>query len=200
MGCVDSCARCPIHPGVDIADRNALAEDNLPLARQLARWYTGRGQSTEDLVQVASVGLVIAAERFDPSRGKEFHSFAIPTILGELRRHFRDHAWAVRVPRTLQETTLQVTRATEDLRQTLGREATVADLAVELNLDPEQVRLAQLADGEAHSTHSLDHPVGEATRPRPNSSASWTPNWTTSSLPTMFAPFWPGYPSVSRRS
>ena len=112
-------------------------------------------------MQVASVGLVIAAERFDPSRGKEFHSFAIPTILGELRRHFRDHSWAVRVPRTLQETTLQVARATEDLRQTLGHEATVAELADELNLVPEEVRLAQLASGEAHSTRSLDHPAGD---------------------------------------
>jgi RNA polymerase sigma-B factor len=131
------------------------------LARQLARWYSGRGQSTEDLVQVASLGLVRAAGRFDPSHGNEFHSFAIPTILGELRRHFRDHAWAVRVPRTLQETTLHVQRATEDLRQVLGHDASLADLANEVGLIEEEVLVAQRADGEARSSHSWDHPVGD---------------------------------------
>jgi RNA polymerase sigma-B factor len=163
VGCPESCAHCPRHPGVvDLAGRNALALDNLPLARQLAGWYAGRGQSTEDLVQVASLGLVHAAERFDPSQGKEFHSFAIPTILGELRRHFRDQAWAVRVPRTLQETTLHVLRATQELRQTLGHEASVADLADELDLDPQEVLNAQRADTEAHTTQSLDQPLGDS--------------------------------------
>ena len=162
VGCLESCAHCPRPAGVvDLTGRNALAVDNLPLARQLAGWYAGRGQSTEDLVQVASLGLVHAAERFDPSQGKEFHSFAIPTILGELRRHFRDQAWAVRVPRTLQETTLHVQRATQELRQTLGHEPAVADLADELDLDPQEVLNAQRADTEAYSTHSLDQPIGD---------------------------------------
>ena len=160
MGCHNSCRRCPAPAGLDAESREALTLDHLPLARQLARWYAGRGQSTDDLVQVASLGLVRAAGRFDPSHGKEFHSFAIPTILGELRRHFRDHAWAVRVPRTLQETTLQVQRATEDLRQTLGHDATLADLADELGLVEEEVVLAQRADGEARSSRSLDYLVG----------------------------------------
>jgi RNA polymerase sigma-B factor len=145
----------------DGPDRMALAMDHLPLARQLAGWYSGRGQSREDLVQVASLGLVRAAERFDPAHGKEFHSFAIPTILGELRKHFRDHAWAVRVPRSLQETTLQVQRAAEQMRQSLGHDASPADLAKQLGLVEEEVLLALRTDGEARSSHSLDHPVGE---------------------------------------
>ena len=161
VGCLDSCAHCLAPSRLDTEGRNALALEHLPLARQLARWYAGRGQSTDDLVQVASLGLVRAAGRFDPSHGKEFHSFAIPTILGELRRHFRDHAWAVRVPRTLQETTLQVQRATEELRQTLGHDATLADLADELGIVEEEVILAQRADGEARSSHSLDRPIGD---------------------------------------
>jgi RNA polymerase sigma-B factor len=160
-GCRDSCAHCPVPLGVDTQERNALALEYLPLARQLAGWYAGRGQSTDDLVQVASLGLVRAAGRFDPSHGKEFHSFAIPTILGELRKHFRDHAWAVRVPRSLQETTLQVKRATEELRQTLGHDATPADLANELGMVEEEVRLAQRTEGEARYSWSLDHPIGE---------------------------------------
>ena len=82
VGCLDSCAHCPSPSCEDTEARNALALEHLPLARQLARWYAGRGQSADDLVQVASLGLVRAAERFDPSHGKEFHSFAIPTILG----------------------------------------------------------------------------------------------------------------------
>jgi RNA polymerase sigma-B factor len=161
IGCVASCSGCTEPASLDAESRNSLAVEHLPLARQLARWYAGRGQSPEDLFQVASLGLVRAAGRFDPAHGKEFHSFAIPTILGELRRHFRDHAWAVRVPRTLQETTLHVQRATEELRQSLGHEATLADLADELGLVEEEVLLAQRTDGEARSSHSLDHPIGE---------------------------------------
>jgi RNA polymerase sigma-B factor len=160
-GCLESCAHCQVPSRLDTEARNALALEHLPLARQLARWYSGRGQSADDLEQVASLGLVRAAGRFDPSHGKEFHSFAIPTILGELRRHFRDHAWAVRVPRTLQENTLQVQRATEELRQTLGHDATPADLADALGMVEEEVLLAQRADGEARSSHSLDHPIGD---------------------------------------
>ncbi|HSO04405.1 MAG TPA: sigma-70 family RNA polymerase sigma factor [Candidatus Limnocylindrales bacterium] len=159
-GCPDSCVTCQASSSLDDERRNALAVKHLPLARQLARSYGGRGQSIEDLVQVASLGLVRAAGRFDPSHGSEFHSFAIPTVLGELRRHFRDHAWAVRVPRALQETTLQVQRATEDLRQTLGHNASPAELAEELGLVEDEVRLALRVDGEARSTHSLDHPLG----------------------------------------
>ncbi len=141
--------------------RNSLAVEHMALARQLAGWYAGRGQAREDLVQVASLGLVRAAERFDPAYGKEFHSFAIPTILGELRRHFRDNAWAVRVPRGLQETTLQVKRATAQVSQSLGHEPTVAEVAQELGLVAEEVLLALRAEGEARSSYSLDGPAGD---------------------------------------
>lgn len=161
IGCAGSCAHCPTTSELDTEARDALTLEHLPLARQLARWYAGRGQSLDDLMQVASLGLVRAASRFDPSHGKEFHSFAIPTILGELRRHFRDHAWAVRVPRTLQETTLQVQRSADELRQRLGHEATPAELAEELGLAEEEVLLAQRVEGEARSPHSFDHPMGE---------------------------------------
>ena len=156
------------HPAAPLPDAHGLSEErctlaleHLSLASQLAQWYTGRGQSMDDLVQVASLGLVRAAERFDPSHGKEFHSFAIPTILGELRRHFRDHAWAVRVPRGLQETTLLVQRTSEELRQALGHEASEADIAGRLGLVEEEVRQARQAQGEARASRSLDHPVGE---------------------------------------
>ncbi len=162
VDCTDSCVRCIAASPPDHDGRNALAIEHLPLARQLAQWYAGRGQSTDDLVQVAYLGLVRAAERFDPSYGKEFHSFAIPTIVGELRRHFRDHAWAVRVPRTLQETALQVQRTSEELQQTLGHEVTSAELAAVLGLVEEEVRLAQRANGEARSSHSLDYPIGDS--------------------------------------
>jgi RNA polymerase sigma-B factor len=143
------------------ADRHELVEQYLPLARQLARRYAGRGQSLDDLVQVASMGLVAAASRFDPAHGKEFHSYAVPTILGELRKHFRDHAWAVRVPRGLQETSLRVQRTAEELQASLGHGVSAAEVAAELGLLEEEVIAAQQAQAEARSSKSLDLPVGE---------------------------------------
>jgi RNA polymerase sigma-B factor len=142
------------------ADRDRLVAEYLPLARQLAGRYAGRGQALDDLVQVACLGLVKAAERFDPEHGTGFPSYAIPTILGELRRHFRDHAWAVRVPRTLQETTLQVEKASERLAQRNG-EATVEQVAEELGLSDWEVLKARQTSGEAFARTSLDHPIGE---------------------------------------
>jgi RNA polymerase sigma-B factor len=142
-------------------ERDRLVTEYLPLARQLAHRYANRGQSLDDLVQVASLGLVKAAERFDPAHGTSFSSYAIPTILGELRRHFRDHAWAVRVPRTLQETTLQVEKAAQRLSQANGAEATVDQIAEELGLSDWEVLKAQQTSGEAFARTSLDHPVGE---------------------------------------
>ena len=155
-------AKSPASPGLRSAeDRNTLVVEHMGLARQLAGWYAGRGQAMDDLVQVASLGLVHAAQRFDPAYGKQFHSFAIPTILGELRKHFRDHAWAARVPRGLQETSLEVQRASAEISQSLGREATPADLADHLGLTQEEVLLALRATREARSSHSLDHPIGD---------------------------------------
>jgi RNA polymerase sigma-B factor len=140
---------------------SALALKYMPLARQLAHRYAGRGQRLDDLIQVASLGLVRAASRFNPELGNEFHSFAVPTILGELRRHFRDHAWAARVPRSLQEATLKVQRASDELRVARGQDPTPAEVADELGLVEEEVLQAMQARGEAMSSKSLDHPMGE---------------------------------------
>lgn len=145
------------HSAVDRELRDALVTTHLPLARQLAGWYSSRGQAREDLVQVAYLGLVLAAERFDPAHGTPFHSFAVPTILGELRRHFRDHAWDVRVPRRMQESVLEVRRAADDLQQSLGREATPADLAVALDIGQDDVRDALCTAQQARGSRSLDH-------------------------------------------
>jgi RNA polymerase sigma-B factor len=152
---------------VDRDVRDALVTTHLPLARQLAGWYTGRGQAREDLVQVAYLGLVLAAGRFDPAHGTPFHSFAVPTILGELRRHFRDHAWQMRVPRAMQESVLEVRRAADDLQQLLGRESTPADLAASLDMGEERVRAALWTARRARGADSLDrvtdegHPLAE---------------------------------------
>lgn len=143
------------------AEATALALDYMPLARQLAHRYSGRGQRLEDLMQVASLGLVRAASRFNPEYGTEFHSFAVPTILGELRRHFRDQAWAARVPRSLQEMTLKVQKAADELRSSKGTDPTPADIAEHLGLLEEEVLQAMQARGEAMSSKSLDHPMGE---------------------------------------
>jgi RNA polymerase sigma-B factor len=141
-------------------DREALALAHLPLARQLAGWYGGRGQSRDELVQVAYLGLVLAAERYDPGHGRPFHSFAVPTILGELRRHFRDHAWAVRIPRSLQETVLQVRQAADDLAPVLGHTATPAELAECIDATEQDVLAALRADSEARHIGSMDHAPG----------------------------------------
>ena len=138
-----------------------LALKYMPLARQLAHRYAGRGQRLDDLIQVASLGLVRAASRFNPDLGNEFHSFAVPTILGELRRHFRDHAWAARVPRSLQEVTLKVQKASDELRVARGQDPTPAEIADELGLVEQEVLQAMQARGEAMSSKSLDHPMGE---------------------------------------
>ena len=160
-------ASSPDTDGVDRELRDALVTAHLPLARQLAGWYAGRGQAREDLEQVACLGLVLAAERFDPTHGTAFHSFAVPTILGELRRHFRDHAWDVRVPRAMQESVLEVRRAADDLQQSLGREATPADLADALDMGQDDVRAALRTARQARGVDSLDavtderHPLAE---------------------------------------
>ncbi len=101
--------------------RTEIIEICLPLADHIARRYRGRGQSHEDLVQVASLGLVNAVNRFDLAKGKDFLSFAVPTMMGEVRRHFRDRGWDVRVPRSLQENYLSLKRSRATLTQTLGR-------------------------------------------------------------------------------
>jgi RNA polymerase sigma-B factor len=144
------------HEG-DPAAREALVERFLPLARQLARRYQRAGEPLDDLIQVASLGLLKAIERFDPARETAFSSFAVPTILGELKRHFRDKGWSVRVPRDLQELAVKVDRTSEDMGRELGRVPTTAELAERLDAAPEQVLEAREAAG-AYRAVSLDRP------------------------------------------
>lgn len=139
-----------------------LVTSHLGLARQLAQRYTGRGQALDELVGVANLGLVKAAERFDPDHGSPFRSYAVPTIVGELRRYFRDHAWAVRVPRSLQENALDVERAADDLRTDLGGDPTPRQVADQLDMSDSDVVRAQQARAEALSSVSLDRPIGES--------------------------------------
>ncbi|MEV4345186.1 RNA polymerase sigma factor SigF [Actinoplanes sp. NPDC049596] len=140
--------------------RGRVIEAWLPLAQHLARRYAGRGEPTDDLVQVAMVGLIKAVDRYDADHGVDFAAFAIPTILGELKRHFRDKAWAIRVPRRLQELRMAITAANNELSHTLGRAPTVADIAAHLQVTEEDV-LEGLEGARAYSTTSLSSPVGE---------------------------------------
>src|SRR3954468_19290732 len=113
----------------DLALRDELIEAHLRLAEHLARRFANRGVPVDDLIQVASLGLVKAVERFDPDRGLEFSTFATPTIVGELKRHFRDKGWAVRVPRRVQELHVEINSLVGGMTQRLGRSPTIAELA-----------------------------------------------------------------------
>jgi RNA polymerase sigma-B factor len=117
--------------------RNALVEDHRWLGTHCARRFARKGESAEDLVQVAMVGLVKAVDRFDPGLGYTFTTFAVPTILGELRRHFRDHAWAVRVRRKAKENYLMVKGVADELLQVLGRSPTISEIADRCGLSVE---------------------------------------------------------------
>ncbi len=139
--------------------RDALIERFLPLARKLARRYASSNEPYEDLFQVASLGLVKAVERFDPARGFAFTSFAVPTIVGELKRHFRDTAWALHVDRGAQERARKITEAQLAIGTLRGRSPTVPELAEYLELSPEEV-LDGLQTGQAYDTVSLDAPRG----------------------------------------
>jgi RNA polymerase sigma-B factor len=141
----------------DRAAREMLVERYLPLARNLARRYARSSEPFEDLMQVASLGLVKALDRFDTTRGYRFAAFAVPTILGELRRYFRDAAWAVHVPRGAQERALDVEEAQEQLTGRTGHPPTVQEIAEYLELRTDEV-LASLQVGQAYSTLSLDAP------------------------------------------
>ena len=129
----------------------------LPLARQLARRYQRGGEPLDDLIQVASLGLLKAIDRFEPDRPTAFSSFAVPTILGELKRHFRDRGWSVRVPRDLQEMAVRVERVAEELSRELGRAPTPAEIGSHIGATTEQVLEAREAAG-AYRAVSLDRP------------------------------------------
>jgi len=138
------------------ADRSAENRERafrryLPLAHSLAARYRGCGEPLEDLKQVAGIGLLNAIDRFDPARGSAFSSFAVPTILGELRRHFRDRTWAVRVPRQLQELSLRAERARDELTSSLGRQPTIGELARRVEASEEMILQALELDGARHT-------------------------------------------------
>jgi RNA polymerase sigma-B factor len=139
-------------------DREWLIERYLPLARHVAARYRGGSEPIEDLEQVASLALVKAIDRFDASRGTSFSSYAVPTISGELRRHFRDYTWALRVPRDLQELAVKVGKAEGRLQLELGRAPTAGELADHLDVTVEELLEARDAAGANHMS-SLDAPV-----------------------------------------
>ena len=131
----------------------------MPLVRKIASRYAGRGEPMEDLVQVGSIGLVLAIERFDIERGVKFTTYAVPTIVGEIQRHFRDRAWAVHVPRRMKELSLKLARTIEVATGDLGRAPTIAELAADTGLEEEEV-VEALETYHAYSTRSLSQPLG----------------------------------------
>jgi RNA polymerase sigma-B factor len=138
--------------------RERLIEMYLPLAEYLARRFRNRGEQLDDLTQVANLGLIKSVDGYDVTRGAAFTSYAIPMIVGELKRHFRDKGWDVRVPRRLQELRLEITKATSDLAQQLGRSPTVSDLAVHLGVSEEEI-IEGLDSSHAYRALSLHAPV-----------------------------------------
>lgn len=144
----------------DADARERLVHRFLPLAEHLALRFMGRGESRDDLEQVARLGLVHAIDRFDPGREVQFATFATVTIVGELKRHFRDKGWSIRVPRTLQEAALLVNRTASELWQELGRAPTVDELAARADLPPDTV-LEAMEAVQAYSASSLEAPIGE---------------------------------------
>ena len=137
--------------------RDQLVEMHLPLVEYLARRFRNRGEPLDDLVQVATIGLIKSVDRFDLGRGVEFSTYATPTVVGEIKRHFRDKGWAIRVPRRLQELKLALSKATGDLSQDLGRAPTVPELARHLEMTEEEV-LEGLEASNAYSAVRLDAP------------------------------------------
>ena len=139
--------------------RDELVTLHLPLVHFLARRFRDRGEPLDDLVQVGTIGLIKAVDRFDPERGVEFSTYATPTIVGEIKRHFRDKGWAIRVPRRLQELRISLGRATAELSQKSGRAPTVAELAAHLGISEDDV-IEGLEGAQAYSTTSLDAHAG----------------------------------------
>jgi RNA polymerase sigma-B factor len=137
--------------------RTTIVELHIGLVEMAARRYSDRGEPFDDLMQVGSIGLLKAIERFDPERGTQFSTYAVPTIIGEIKRHFRDRGWSVTVPRRLRELSVRLRPARSELHQKLGREPTTAELAEHLSVDPEEV-LEALESAQAYSSLSLETP------------------------------------------
>ena len=139
--------------------RECIVARCLPLADHVARHFGRRGESLDDLTQVARLGLMNAINRFDPAKGPSFIGFAIPTMMGEVRRHFRDYSWGMRVPRRLRELHVQISRTTAELVQKLGRAPTASELSLALGVPREEI-VECLVAGDAYQLESLDAPVG----------------------------------------
>jgi RNA polymerase sigma-B factor len=148
------------HEQGDLAAREQLIEQYLSLVRSLARRYSYRGEQLEDLVQIGCIGLIKAIDRFDLDRGVELTTYATPNIIGEIKRHFRDKGWAVRVPRGLQELNVQLSKLIEEQTVQLGRSPTVAELAKAAGVEEEEV-LEALESGRAYSSLSLSAGGGD---------------------------------------
>jgi RNA polymerase sigma-B factor len=144
----------------DESARDRIVERYLPLVRSLASRYAGRGEAFEDLVQVGSIGLLLAIERFDTERGVQFATYAVPTIVGEIQRHFRDRTWALHVPRRMKELSLRLTRTIETATADLGRAPTIAELAEATGIDEDEV-VEALETYHAYSARSLSQPLGQ---------------------------------------
>ena len=142
-----------------LRQREVIIQRCLPLAHHIARRYGGRGEPHDDLVQAACVGLVNAVNRFDLENGADFVSFALPTMMGEVRKHFRDYGWAVKVPRRMKDLQAQLNNARAELSQRLGRTPNAAEVAQHLGVDRESVIEATIA-GRNYSTLSTDVPAG----------------------------------------
>jgi RNA polymerase sigma-B factor len=142
------------HEDGDLQAREKLIEQYMSLVRSLARRYSYRGEQLEDLVQIGAIGLIKAIDRFDLERGVELTTYATPNIIGEIKRHFRDKGWAVRVPRGLQELNVQLSRLVEQLTVQLGRSPTIPELAKAAGVEEEQV-LEALESGRAYTSLSL---------------------------------------------
>jgi RNA polymerase sigma-B factor len=151
------------HTDGDASAREELVERFLPLARQLARRYQRQNEPLDDLMQVASMGLVKAIDRFDPARGTAFSTYAVPTILGELKRYFRDSGWAVHVPRGMQERVMKLDQASQELHRKLGRSPSATELADELALTSEEV-LEAMEAASAYDAISLEEQRGSESR------------------------------------
>ena len=145
----------------DLAARTHLIEQHMPLVHSLARRYANRGEPLEDLVQIGAIGLIKAIDRFDPDRGVALTTYAMPTIIGEIKRHFRDRGWAVRVPRGLQELSIRLGRILEQLTTELERSPTIAELAVAAGVGEEEV-LEAIESSRAYASVPLStQPEGD---------------------------------------
>ena len=184
------------------ACRDEATRRYIPLAHRLARRYRYTGEPIDDLEQVACIGLLHAIDRFDPTRGAAFSSFAVPTILGEIRRYFRDRTWALRVPRQLQELSQRLERVRDELTVSIGRAPTVAELAAHLDVGEELVLQAlELATASTPSRWTAPGPPTRQTTPEARSGSG---RWMRASHGRRTAPFsvssWRRCPPATRRS